>query len=106
VLVETALGQPRTPRTITGPQHIRLPELTSKLLALQGDGRRVCTVQPALDALAGGALLVPNHAMVRGPDVDTWLDTLATDGAASSRPPADGAEQQPTRSRTLNFSHT
>jgi uncharacterized protein YbjT (DUF2867 family) len=95
VLVEAALGQTRTPRTITGPQNIRLPELTSKLLASQGDRRRVRTVQPALSALAGGALLAPNHAMVLGPDVDTWLDTLATDGASSS-PPAPRSKAQST----------
>jgi uncharacterized protein YbjT (DUF2867 family) len=105
VLVEAALSQSRTPRTITGPQHIRLPELTSKLLASRGDGRRVCAVQPALAALAGGALLAPNHAMVLGPDVDTWLNTLATAGAVTS-PPADEAEEQPTSSRTPNSSRT
>lgn len=86
VLVEAALGQIRTPRTITGPQDIRLPELTSKLLASQGDGRRVRTVQPALTALARGALLAPNNATVLGPDIETWLATVATDGAACSPP--------------------
>lgn len=86
VLVEAALGQTRTPRTITGPQDIRLPELTSKVLALQGDERRVRAVQPPLTALAGGALLAPHNATVLGPDVDTWLETVATDGAASSPP--------------------
>ncbi|OMC39733.1 NmrA family protein [Mycobacterium sp. IS-2888] len=83
VLVEAALGQTRTPRTITGPQDIRLPELTSKLLESQGDGRRVRTVPPALTALAGGALLAPNNAMVLGPDIETWLDTVATDGVTN-----------------------
>lgn len=39
VLVETALAQTHTPRTITGPDAIRLPELTSKLLVRQGDRR-------------------------------------------------------------------
>jgi uncharacterized protein YbjT (DUF2867 family) len=96
VLVEAALGQIRTPRTITGPQDIRLPELTSKLLALHGDGRRVRAVQPVLPGLAGGALLAPTHAMVLGPDVDTWLDTLAKDGAASS----------PTAEASKDLSHT
>lgn len=36
VLVETALGQTHPPRTITGPEVVRLPELTSKLLAQRG----------------------------------------------------------------------
>ncbi|MEB3982132.1 NAD(P)H-binding protein [Mycobacterium sp. 663a-19] len=81
VLVEAALCQTRAPRTIAGPQDIRLPELTSKLLASQGDGRRVRAVQPAVTALAGGALLAPTNATVLGPDVDTWLETVATDGA-------------------------
>jgi uncharacterized protein YbjT (DUF2867 family) len=105
VLVEAALGQTRTPRTITGPQDIRLPELTSKLLALQGDGRRVRIVQPALTALAGGALLAPNHAMVLGPDIATWLDTVATDGASSS-PAAEESKTQPPRPFMPNFSRT
>jgi uncharacterized protein YbjT (DUF2867 family) len=92
VLVETALGQTRMPRTITGPEAIRLPELVSKLLASQGDNRRVRAVEPTLDALAVGGLLPPEHAIVLGPDVDTWLDTLAPDGAADNAPAVAGAE--------------
>lgn len=91
VLVEAALGQSHTPRTITGPHPIRLPELTSKLLARQGDNRRVRPVRPAVAALANGALLASAHAVVVGPDVDTWLQTLAppsTDG----HPIPDGDE--------------
>ncbi|BBY41447.1 LysR family transcriptional regulator [Mycobacterium mantenii] len=83
VLVEAALGQSHTPRTITGPDAIRLPDLTSKLLAQQGDRRRVRTVEPAVAALGAGALLAPGHAVVVGPDVETWLQTMAppsTDG--------------------------
>ncbi|OBG68779.1 SDR family oxidoreductase [Mycobacterium sp. E3305] len=83
VLVEAALGQTHTPRTITGPDAIRLPELTSKVLAQQGDGRAVRVVQPALPALAAGALLAPERAVVVGPDVETWLRTVppaSTDG--------------------------
>lgn len=83
VLVEAALGQSHTPRTITGPHPIRLPELTSKLLVQQGDSRTVRAVPPAVAALANGALLASGHAVVVGPDVDTWLRTLAppsTDG--------------------------
>jgi uncharacterized protein YbjT (DUF2867 family) len=83
VLVEAALGQSHKPRTITGPHPIRLPKLTSKLLAAQGDLRPVRTVQPSVNALAAGALLATDHAIVVGPDVDTWLNTLAppsTDG--------------------------
>jgi uncharacterized protein YbjT (DUF2867 family) len=77
VLVEAALGQTHKPHTITGPHPIRLPDLTAKLLAQQGDCRRVRTVQPALNGLAAGALLASDHAVVLGPDVDTWLHTLA-----------------------------
>ncbi|MGH3969135.1 MAG: NmrA family protein, partial [Mycobacterium sp.] len=88
VLVEAALGQSHTPRTITGPHPLRLPELTSKLLVRQGDGRQVRAVQPAVTALANGALLASGHAVVIGPDVDTWLQTLAppsTNGHHTSR---------------------
>lgn len=83
VLVEAALAQTHTPRTITGPNAIRLPELTSKVLALQGDSRPVRVVRPAVAALAAGALLAPERAVVVGPDVETWLQTVpsaSTDG--------------------------
>ncbi|WP_406816685.1 SDR family oxidoreductase [Mycobacterium sp. M23085] len=83
VLVESALGQTHAPRTIAGPDAIRLPDLTSKLLAQQGDSRQVRTVEPAVAALGAGALLASGRAVVVGPDVDTWLQTLAppnTDG--------------------------
>ena len=84
VLVESALAQTRSPRTITGPHAIRLPRLTSKLLALQGDSRRVREIRPAVSALSVGALLAPSNAVVLGPDVDTWLQTLATTAARIS----------------------
>lgn len=90
VLVETALGQTHSPRTITGPDAIRLPELASKVLARQGDFRPVRTVQPAVTGLAAGALLAPDRAVIVGPDVETWLRSLppaATDGHGS-----DGSE--------------
>lgn len=60
---------------------IRLPDLASKLLAARGDGRRVRAVQPALAPLAVGGLLAPGHAVVLGPDVDTWLKEQVTAGA-------------------------
>lgn len=94
VLVEAALGQTHTPRTITGPDPIRLPELTSKLLTQQGDPRQVRVVEPAVAALGAGALLAGDRAVVVGPDVDTWLHTLAppsTDG----HHPADGDGSRP-----------
>ena len=84
VLVEAALGQTRGPRTITGPEAIRLPELVSKLLASQGDDRRVRVAEPALAAFSRGALLAPDHAVVLGPDLDTWLETLASDRGSSA----------------------
>ena len=90
VLVEAALGQTHTPRTITGPDTIRLPELTSKVFARQGDSRPVRAVQPAVPALAAGALLASERAVVVGPDVETWLRSLppaSTDGHAN-----DGGE--------------
>jgi uncharacterized protein YbjT (DUF2867 family) len=89
VLVETALGQTHAPRTIAGPQRIRLPELTSKLLARQGDRRRVRAVEPAVAALSEGALRAPAHARVLGPDVDTWLDTLPLEDEGGSASAVD-----------------
>jgi|GEM_PF-375193 len=81
VLVEAALGQTRAPRSITGPQEVRLPDLTSKLLAVQGDHRRVRTVQPSVTAFGAGALLAPDHAIALGPSIDAWLNSQAVDGA-------------------------
>jgi uncharacterized protein YbjT (DUF2867 family) len=92
VLVEAALRQTHMPRTMTGPDVMRLPGLTSKFLARQGDGRRVRAVQPTLASLAAGALLASDGAIVIGPDIDTWLHTLApadTDGG----PAADESKQ-------------
>jgi uncharacterized protein YbjT (DUF2867 family) len=86
VLVEAALGPRSAPRTITGPHEIRLPELTSKLLGCQGDGRRVRAEQPGLPALAEGALLAPSRAIVLGPDVDTWLRTVIPADESGSAP--------------------
>lgn len=104
VLVETALGQTHTPRTITGPDSIRLPELASKVFARQGDSRPVRVVQPAVPALAAGALLAPERAVVVGPDVETWLQTLpsaSTDGhATNGNGSAPSSVHRPDFSRT------
>lgn len=92
VVVEAGLAQTRAPRIVTGPQPIRLPELTSKLLAAHDDQRRVRPVQPATAGLAEGALLGPENAMVLGPDVETWLDTqtAADPTAAPALDPPSG----------------
>jgi uncharacterized protein YbjT (DUF2867 family) len=76
VLVVAATGAQSVPRTITGPDVIRLPALTSRLLDAQGDQRHVRTADPPLAALADGALLAPDHAVAIGPTVDTWLETI------------------------------
>jgi uncharacterized protein YbjT (DUF2867 family) len=91
VLVEAALGQTHMPRTVTGPHAMRLPDLTSKLLARRGDHRRVRAVRPELAGLAAGALLASDGAQVIGPDIDTWLRTvISTDGG-----PAQGVSKEP-----------
>jgi uncharacterized protein YbjT (DUF2867 family) len=104
VLVEAALGQTHPPRTIAGPEAVRLPQLTSKLLARQGDDRRVRAVPPALGALASGALLAPDGAVVIGPGVDAWLNTLAPASVDGDSAGGDGAA--PTRLRLRDFSKT
>lgn len=108
VLVEAALGQTHPPRTVTGPEAVRLPDLTSKLLAQQGDHRRVRAVQPALSALGTGALLAADGAIVVGPDVDTWLHTLAPDGDSAGVGDSDGSSDgdgggPPTRLRARDL---
>lgn len=75
-LVETALAQKQDPtRMITGPEAIRLPELTTRLLARLGDARPVRAVPPRLSALAEGVLLAPEQAEPLRPDMETWLST-------------------------------
>jgi uncharacterized protein YbjT (DUF2867 family) len=75
VLVEAALGGAGRPQTITGPDVVRLPELTAKLLQRQEDTRPVRAVAAQLPASTEGALLAPGDAAIIGPDVDTWLQT-------------------------------
>jgi uncharacterized protein YbjT (DUF2867 family) len=75
VLAVAATSAPGIPRTITGPEVVRLPELTTKLLRRQGDNRAVRVAPVPLAALADGALLAPDGAGVIGSDVDTWLQT-------------------------------
>lgn len=101
VLVEAALGQTHAPLSITGPRALRLPELTSKLLARRGDPRGVRAVQPALSALAIGALLASEDAVVLGPDVDTWLQTLAPAGAGSGSPAQQSTDLPPESTQDL-----
>jgi hypothetical protein len=104
VLVEAALGQTHPPRTVTGPEALRLPDLTARVLARLGDHRRVRAVQPAHAPLAAGALLASDRAIMLGPHVEAWLQTLAPAGAdgASAGDEVDG--QAPTRLRTRDLS--
>lgn len=75
VLVDSAIGHAHpTSMMITGPEVIRLPELTGRLMARLGDTRPVRTVPPSLAALGEGVLLAPEPARVLPPDVDAWLD--------------------------------
>lgn len=104
VLVEAALGQTHTPRTITGPEVIRLPELTSRLLNRQGDGRRVRAVPPTVPGLGAGALLASDQAVVLGPDVETWLGSVAPAGADGHA--ADGSDDVSPGTRSLDFSRS
>jgi uncharacterized protein YbjT (DUF2867 family) len=80
VLVETALNPPGAAViTITGPEQIRLPELTSRMLARSGDSRNVRVAAPPLDALSKGVLLAPAHATALGPNISTWSNSLPTE---------------------------
>jgi uncharacterized protein YbjT (DUF2867 family) len=77
VLVELAVdGTPGTTRTVAGPEVIRLPDLTRRLLERRGDPRAVRSVPPRMAALGEGALLAPADATLLGPTVDGWLDSL------------------------------
>ncbi|MYW67980.1 NAD(P)H-binding protein [Streptomyces sp. SID8379] len=58
---------------LSGPETIRLPELTRRLLAARGDARPVRTVPAAVPALAEGAQLAPAAARIVGPTIEEWL---------------------------------
>lgn len=105
VLVEAALGQARIPRTVTGPDAIGLPGLVSKRLALLGDGRPKRATKPPLTAFSTGALLAPDHATVLGPEVGTWLETLAPDHAYGNASAVAGTEDL-SRSITSDLAST
>lgn len=71
VLAEVAV----TPgdRIIAGPEQIRLPDLTRKVLAAKGDGRPVKVVPPVLPAFGDGSLVAPEGAEVAGPTPEEWV---------------------------------
>ncbi|MEV3861466.1 NAD(P)H-binding protein [Streptomyces sp. NPDC050095] len=58
---------------LSGPEPIRLPELTQRLLTARGDTRPVKTTPPTLPELADGLLLAPEGARIIGPTVTEWL---------------------------------
>lgn len=76
VVVAHALDPSASARVeLTGPEQIRLPELTQRLLSVRGETRPVKTVPAGLPELSAGALLAPESARVVGPTVAEWLPT-------------------------------
>lgn len=81
VLVDLALDSAAVDMAVAGPEVVRLPDLTARLLRHHGDPRSVRAVPPTVPALGGGALLAPADAAILGPDVATWLgDSTAPGG--------------------------
>ncbi|MFD8573670.1 SDR family oxidoreductase [Streptomyces sp. NPDC059639] len=62
---------------LSGPETIRLPELTARLLAARGDDRPVRTVPATIPALSEGAQLAPASARIVGPSIEEWLRAQA-----------------------------
>ncbi|MER5951959.1 NAD(P)H-binding protein [Streptomyces sp. NPDC001904] len=62
---------------LSGPETVRLPELTARLLAARGDDRPVTTVPAAVPELSEGAQLAPATARIVGPTIEEWLRTQA-----------------------------
>jgi uncharacterized protein YbjT (DUF2867 family) len=78
VLIQIALGDHRpATRTIAGPEPIRLPGLTTRLLQDHHDSRPVRTTAPHLPELAQGVLLAPDDAEIVGPSIGEWLQTAS-----------------------------
>lgn len=77
VLVQEVLKPSNESRVlITGPEQIRLPDLTRRLLDARGDSLPVHTTEPHFPELKEGVLLAPAEARVVGPDVEGWLSTV------------------------------
>lgn len=76
VLIEAALQRPEG-RQITGPEQVRLPDLTRAYLQTQADTRPVRTIDASLAALADGVLLAPEDAERLGPTIAEWLEPQA-----------------------------
>lgn len=75
VLVDATAARPSA-RQITGPEQIRLPELTAAYLSAQTDSRPVRSIPPSLAPLAEGVLLAPTDAEPLGPTIQEWIDRL------------------------------
>lgn len=73
VIAEVVGGQPGN-RAVAGPEQIRLPELTRRLLVARGDEREVTVVDAALPTFSDGSLLAPDDAQLRGPSPEKWVD--------------------------------
>ncbi|MCH6472482.1 SDR family oxidoreductase [Sinomonas terrae] len=71
-----AVQDRRPTRAVTGPDILRLPELTTRVLAAHGDARPVHAVTPATAGLGNGALLAPPGAEILGPGLESWLSAL------------------------------
>lgn len=78
ILVDAAVGDPDTAtRRIAGPEVLRLPELTARVLAHSGDRRSVRTVPAGIAGFAEGALLAGDDAEIMPPGLESWLATGA-----------------------------
>lgn len=74
ILVDAAVGDPDTAtRRIAGPEVLRLPELTARVLAHNDDQRPVRTVPADIVGFADGALLAGDEAEILPPNLETWL---------------------------------
>lgn len=72
VLVDAAEHKPAM-RLITGPDRIRLPELSRAYFEQQADPRPVHAVAPFIEELGTGVLLPPDEAERLGPTSADWL---------------------------------
>ncbi|WP_307849553.1 SDR family oxidoreductase [Qaidamihabitans albus] len=78
VVADHALDRSTPARVeLAGPEQIRLPTLTRRLLSVRQDDRPVRIVPPGLPALSDGVLLAPESAEIVGPTVAEWLEVYA-----------------------------
>lgn len=72
-LARSALKPNREVVSIAGPEPVRLPEMTRRILSTRGDPRQIRAVEARVAAFSSGALLPDAYASLLDPRLNEWL---------------------------------